>query len=292
VGNISFGGTEKTPLAWHLLSLLAQRGYKPALISRGYKGKWEHHGGILSDGNQLYGDWKDAGDEPYMIARNLHQAGVFIGKDRLASCMQAEKMGFDIAVLDDGFQHRRLQKDIDIVLFDPTEKVALRESFSALKRCHLLLVKKSEKTRISGKLKKSLQFLTCFEYTVTNQGIYTSTGNTSVAWENLKGKKILAVSGIAKPKRFISFLETQGLMPYTFLQFPDHHAYPVSSIKRIKHSFISHKSDIIITTEKDIFKISNKVELKDLPIYYLKISLEIDPDFYNHIFSKLPSKET
>ena len=137
-----------------------------------------------------------------------------------------------------------------------------------------------------------MQLLTCLEYTVTNQGIYTPTGDTPIAGESLKGKKILAVSGIAKPERFISLLETQGLRPHTLLNFPDHHAYPLSSIKKIKHSFMSHKTDIIITTEKDIFKINNKAELKNLPVYYLRIGLKIDPDFCDFILSKLPAKET
>lgn len=294
VGNISFGGTEKTPMAGHLLAWLDRHGFKPALISRGYKGKWEYAGGILSDGKQLYGDWRDAGDEPYMLARKLPLIGVFIGKDRLTSCRKAEKMGFNIAVLDDGFQHRRLNKDIDIVLLDPAEKTALRESFSALKRSHLLAVKMSASNRVPVKLKNLLSHLNNCEYTVISQGIFPPNGDSPVDEEDLKNKKILAVCGIAKPQRFFLSLASLGFHPHTTLPFTDHHVYPPSSIAKIKNAFISHSADMIITTEKDIFKINTKTELNDIPLYYLKIDLKIDPSFYDYLrkFLKLPAKET
>ena len=116
VGNISLGGTEKTPLAMELLSQLVALGRRPALISRGYKGRWEKRGGVLSDGRAILGTWQDGGDEPYLIARSFPTVGVYVGKERLTSCRRAAEAGFDIAVLDDGFQHRRLARDLDIVL--------------------------------------------------------------------------------------------------------------------------------------------------------------------------------
>lgn len=142
VGNITFGGTEKTPLVINLISHFIKKGFKTALISRGYKGKWEKRGGVLSDGKNLLSSWRNSGDEPFMVAQNIPQAGIFIGKNRHLSCQRAEQLGFELAVLDDGFQHRRLHRDLDIVLYDPVEKTALREPFSSLKRAQILLIKK------------------------------------------------------------------------------------------------------------------------------------------------------
>src|SRR4030042_1951907 len=103
VGNISLGGTEKTPLAMELLSGLLALGRRPALISRGYKGRWEKTGGVLSDGRSILGTWQDAGDEPCLIARSFPAVGVYVGKNRLTSCRRAAGAGVDIAGLDDGF---------------------------------------------------------------------------------------------------------------------------------------------------------------------------------------------
>ena len=127
VGNLSFGGTEKTPLAMELIAHLVRMGHRPAFVSRGYRGSWERTGGILSDGTALLGTWKEGGDEPFMVAKRFPKAGVFVGKDRLASCLKAREMGFTAIVLDDAFQHRRLARDLDIVLVNPAEARPLRE---------------------------------------------------------------------------------------------------------------------------------------------------------------------
>ena len=94
VGNISFGGSEKTPLAQEILRHLLDKGIKPALVTRGYRGRWERTGGVLSQGRGLLGDWREAGDEPFMVALNLPAAGVYVGRDRLASCRLAKADGF------------------------------------------------------------------------------------------------------------------------------------------------------------------------------------------------------
>jgi tetraacyldisaccharide 4'-kinase len=127
VGSIFLGGTEKTPLAMEILGWLLERGRRPALVSRGYRGQWEKEGGLVSNGAGLFASWEQSGDEPLMVARAIPRAGVFVGKDRLDSCRRAKDMGFEIAVLDDGFQHRRLGRDLDIVIFSPRERTALRD---------------------------------------------------------------------------------------------------------------------------------------------------------------------
>jgi len=87
VGNITFGGSGKTPLVMSILSFLIEKDYKPALLTRGYKGNWQKKGGLLSDGNNILGSWQDSGDEPLMIAKNIPKAGIFVGRNRLSSAL-------------------------------------------------------------------------------------------------------------------------------------------------------------------------------------------------------------
>ena len=219
VGNISFGGTGKTPLVINLLSYLIKQGFKPALISRGYRGKWEKEGGVLSDGKNILASWRSSGDEPFMVAQNTPQAGIFIGKNRLLSCQKAKEMGFELAVLDDGFQHRRLHRDLDIVLYDPAEKTAFREPFSSLKRAQILLIKKGIDPSQKKEKKKSFPEATVFEYSVKNEGVIRCGEKKREPAELFKGKRVLAFCGIARPERFLSFLQEQGIEPWFFFLF-------------------------------------------------------------------------
>ena len=143
VGNLALGGSEKTPLVLELLDFLRRNGRRPALVTRGYKGAWERSGGVLSDGRTIAGTWREAGDEPFLAALRFPDAGVYVGKNRAASCRLAFDAGFDIAVLDDGFQHLRLRRDLDIVLHDPAARTPLREGSAALSAADIVLMKKT-----------------------------------------------------------------------------------------------------------------------------------------------------
>ncbi len=287
VGNIVFGGSGKTPLVMNLLSFLIQKGLKPALISRGYKGKWEKTGGVLSDGKSLRGSWQDSGDEAYLAASNIPRSGVFVGKDRLASCRMAKDDGFEIAVLDDGFQHLRLQRDLDIVLYDPAEKTALRESLSSLKRAHIILIEKKTGTGAKARLKKRFPQSEIFEYTVQNMGFFKLGKDERESRDRLEKKRILAFCGIARPNRFFSLLQEEGIRPARLLKLPDHHPYPASSVKNIVKEFRRANAEALFTTEKDAVKVSDAKELTRLPVYYLKIDLGLEQAFYLNISSFL-----
>jgi len=290
VGNISFGGTEKTPLVMNLISFLIKHNYKTALVSRGYKGKWETGGGILSNKENILWNWENSGDEPFMIAQNIPQAGIFIGKNRFLSSTKASQMGFKIAVLDDGFQHRRLHRDLDIVLYDPSEKMILRERFSSLNRAHILLVKRDVPFHIKKRIKERLPQTTIFEYSVQNKGFFKLGKKTKEPIEKIKRKKFLAFCGIARPGRFLSLLKKTGITPIFFLKFPDHHPYPLSSLEKIFKTYNNISAEAIITTEKDAVKIHQYQDLKKIPVYYLKIDLKLNNEFYKKVLSLLQDK--
>lgn len=291
IGNISFGGSEKTPLTMNVISFLLDQGFKPALISRGYKGKWEKKGGVLSDGRGIMGSWEDSGDEAFMIAQNIPQLGIFIGKNRLISSEKAFRVGFDVGVLEDGFQHRFLHRDMDIVLCNPAEKIALREPFSSVKRADLLLIKRREESKKQEKIKKHIPETSIFEYTVKSQGIFRSgKREVSIPAEKVRREKVIAFCGIAHPERFSSLLQKEGISPEALLKFPDHHSYPQSSIQKIVNKFQKIHADALITTEKDAVKIANVIHLKMIPVYYLKIDLEVEKGFYETVLSLLKNK--
>ena len=284
VGNIALGGTEKTPLVMELLSWLFEKGRRPALVSRGYKGRWERKGGVLSDGKHKFGTWEEGGDEPFMVARRFSQAGVFVGKNRLSSCHKAAESGFDIAVLDDGFQHRRLHRDLDIVLYSPEEKIGLREPLRALERADILFIKKEasaseEKQKISPSFPKPI-----FTYCVISKGFFSLWSQEEVPNELLTKKKILAFCGIARPQRFFAQVRQVGLEVALSLSFPDHHFYPRSSPEKIIRACREVGAEAAVTTEKDSVKIAAYHSLfENIPVYYLKIGLQIEPGFYKKI---------
>lgn len=280
VGNIAFGGSEKTPLAMHLLSFFLQKGFRPALISRGYKGRWEKKGGLLSDGRTILGSWRDSGDEAFMVAQRIPQAGVFVGKDRFLSCRRAAEAGFELAVLDDGFQHLRLERNLDIVLYDPREKTALRELPSSLRRADVVLVKEVS----DGENKEEVAKLTAadiFPYSVLSQGFFMSNGSAPVAPGTFQDKKVLAFCGIARPERFLSLLEKEGIRPEVFLKYPDHYSYPSSSLRKISKKCRDCGAEAALTTEKDALKVTPGLD--GVPVYFLRIGLELDEKFDSRV---------
>jgi tetraacyldisaccharide 4'-kinase len=287
VGSIALGGTEKTPLVINLITYLIKHGFKPALISRGYKGRWEKSGGILSDGKNILAHWEDSGDEPFMVAQNIPQAGIFIGKNRLLSCQKAKSLGFGLAVLDDGFQHRRLHRDLDIVLYTPAEKTTFREPVSSLKRANILLMKKGVNPQRKRRMMERFPESTVFEYSVKNKGFFRLMEKQIQPGEKLKGKKVLAFCGIARPERFLSVLHEGGIKPSFFFKFPDHHPYPKSTIEYIIEKYKKVNAEAIITTEKDALKIIHNESLKKIPAYYLKIDLDVEDKFYAKISNLL-----
>ncbi len=285
VGNISFGGSEKTPLAQHILSLLSENGFKPALISRGYKGSWEKSGGIVADHQGIHANWRKAGDEPWLIARNVPGAGVLVGRDRHRSCLRAYQHGYEIAVLDDGFQHRRLKRNLDIVLFNPGGNPFLREPVSSLKRAQIILHKSELSAKEKNLLHDKFPRQNFFEYSVKARGIFSPEGDQPVSRNIFSGKKILAFCGIASPLRFFNLLQQEGLNIVSLIKFPDHHFYPISSLKKINSCFHKNKCQILLTTEKDMVKLRDRPEMKKLPLCYLKIELILEKAFTTTLLS-------
>jgi tetraacyldisaccharide 4'-kinase len=303
VGSLALGGMGKTPLVMEILSQMISKGLRPALVTRGYRGAWEQGGGMLSDGRHIYGDWRQAGDEACLVARRIPQAGVFVGKHRFLSCLQAKAEGFDLAVLDDGFQHRKLHRDLDIVIFDPAEKTALREPFSALKRAQLILLPESSGKRIQEKISKRSPAAKVVRYSVSPRAFHriSETGSPeALDLARFRGARALAFCGIARPERFFTMLEGLGLLLLDRMAFPDHHPYPPSSWRRIREKVEALRPETVVTTEKDAVKLLGRPDLSvgrpgpatALPLHVLRIGLALPSEFFRAVDSVLAPKES
>ncbi len=284
VGNLTMGGSEKTPFAVELLRLALESGRRPALITRGYKGRWEKSGGVLSDGRCVHAGWREAGDEPAMVARRLPRAGVFVGRHRYLSCVQSKVAGFDLAVLDDGFQHLKLARDLDIVLHDPDSPSALREGMSALDRADILLWKKGRSAEGLKSVRSRFPSLAVFEYEVKPASVRFLDSDEALPAGTLRGKRVLAVSAIARAGRFSASVRETGALPVSSLEFPDHHPYPERSLARISAAFASSGAEAVVTTEKDAVKLAGRIPADLAPRFYvLGVELALPPELVDRL---------
>ncbi len=256
VGNLTLGGTGKTPLTILLAEKLRQRGFRPVVLSRGYR-RTTRGTLIVSRGDGPLVAWQRAGDEPFLMARRLKGiAAVVVGESRYMAGMQAEReRPGDLFLLDDGFQHRQLHRSVDIVTIDPGEWLTgelllprgrWREPKSAITRAHAACVQGDASLDLPIP-----QFNVRFQL-------------DGVAVRDLHGKTVTAFAGIAKPERFFSALEKMGVRIDQKVPFPDHHAYTRKDLDELH-------SDVLITTEKDAVKLEGRGRFLTL-----RLSAEID----------------
>jgi tetraacyldisaccharide 4'-kinase len=269
VGNLTVGGTGKTPLVILLAERLRDEGFRPVVLSRGYK---RRSAGtiIVSTGNGPVVPWDESGDEPHLIAKRARGVSVVVGADRYAAGLLAEekKLG-DLFILDDGFQHRRLFRSVDLVTIDPLEWFAgerlfpygrWREPKEALERANAAIIQESPETA-----PPELPIPSFVIQTVVD-GIYK--GSEPVAVTTLKNHAISAFAGIAKPDRFFNSLESLGISPNWKIRFRDHHTYSERDVASLP-------GEIHITTEKDAVRLE---KLAPGLFLHLRISVNI-PEF-------------
>ncbi len=292
VGNLTLGGSEKTPLVMELISYIEGLGFKPALVSRGYRGAWEKSGGIVSDGKTVLGSWEQAGDEPVLVAHRFPKTGVFVGKNRYRSCQKARDLGFDVAILDDGFQHIRLGRDLDIVLHDDRSPSAVREGFPALRRADILLWKTGGRGARLDQIRRKCPDLAIFKYRMISKGFRGLGSGQEIPYAALKGREIFAFCGIARPGRFFALLEESGLTLKARTSFPDHFSYPLQALRRLDAAYRESGAKALVTTEKDAVKLDSRDgSFSQLPVYVLRIGLDLPEAFFDRVRDRLPRHE-
>ncbi len=296
VGNLTMGGTGKTPFVAYIASKLLAKGLKPAIISRGYGGAAENKVNVVSDGTKVYLDAKAAGDEPCFLAHSLKGVHVLTGIVRILPCRYAaEKTTCDILILDDGFQHMAVQRDLDLVLFSAASLAGnsrvfpggdLREPISALNRCNAFII-----TGITNELhERATKFkailLDRFPETPVFFSSYEAKQVQSLTDKNTHELSALpaplfAFCGIGQPKLFEKSLSDQGLELSGFMPLKDHQAFTPSLLKKINMKADNSGAKAIITTEKDLVKI-RKEDFK-LPVFSLQMEVKPDEEFNNYL---------
>jgi tetraacyldisaccharide 4'-kinase len=296
VGNITVGGTGKTPLVIALARGLMARGISVAILSRGYKGT-QASGPVVGDGKSIFLSPEESGDEPFLMAQMCKGVPVLVGKNRFVNGRIAlQRFGMKGLLLDDGYQHLRLHRDLDILLIDShigfgdhhlLPRGILREPLSHLCRAHLFILTKVDDLETSRPLEKKIHEIhpgaQVFHSHYQPMSLVDSKGEQEEL-NSLKGKKILALSGIANPDAFSSLLRKCEMEIASEAIFPDHHFYLPKDL-----SFIKEKSkgvDWIVTTEKDMLKLRT-LGIDHLPIRSLRIEMKIweEEAFFKKVIS-------
>jgi len=275
VGNLSMGGTGKTPVVAAIAQWLIGAGHRPSILSRGYGREDAVDGVVLIDGATTVAQ---AGDEPLMLSRQVPGATVCVSPDRYLGGVLAEKLGCTVHVLDDGFQHIELARDLDILVTTigeiPNGRVLprgrLREPQDAAARAHFLVVSDATAGAASAE--------------AWTLGISQSCGSIRKLGEpsgirdqgsGVRDRKVLAVAGIANPERFVTSLRDGGWNVVEVMAFGDHHRYSPKDLIAIESKMRSAGADAVFTTDKDAVRVESLTP--SFPIYRVPLIIEFDP---------------
>ncbi|MBN1557512.1 MAG: tetraacyldisaccharide 4'-kinase [Lentisphaerae bacterium] len=303
IGNLTVGGTGKTPVVEVFARELQQAGRKVAVLSRGYKKEepplarrlidlllfreWRRPPRVVSDGRTLLLDSAMSGDEPYMLASNLPDVAVLVDKNRIKSGRYAiKKLGCDTLVLDDGFQYMALKHRMEIVLVDWTNPFGnghvlprgiLREPVGNIARADFMFITKCEAGRTAAlrshlrALNPRAEIVECKHATRHLENVFTGV-RRNLGF--LRGLDVTVLSGIAAPESFECAIEERGARIVDRRRFADHHRYTQQELIDIINTSSARNAAAIITTEKDAVRFP-KLERRDIPIYFLRVEIEI-----------------
>ena len=292
IGNISLGGTGKTPFTIAIAKLLTHQGYKVGVSTRGHGRENEGSSFLMKDKNwfvkDFYKHWRVAGDETVLLKNNLDNVPVYVSKNKTKAAENLyEKEGCDVVLLDDGFQHRQLYRDIDIVLFDHSEKAnkifpygALRESIIGLKRADIII-----STNVVGN--KEGGFALKWDY---NDYLLVADNpkNKAEGFEVLNQySNILSLCAIGSPASFQKTLESLKINYQQSLIYPDHYPFKEKDVKKINSFVKDNKIDLILCTEKDLIKLKQYKEALGAPLAAITINYSLSSSLEKGILDKI-----
>lgn len=283
IGNIVAGGVGKTPFTIFLAKMLMDK-YRLAIISRGYKSKAESSSLVISKDSKFLAS--EVGDETLLMKNHLN-ACFFVGKNKLKSAKKAALMGFDIAIVDDGFQYRKLKKDLEIVIinaFDPfgrnsfLPKGYLRESPDNLKRADFIVINNADSkiSSLENEIKKYSRAPVIYSSLFPNKFLDLSKKEIKMN----KNEHIAAFSAIANPSIFFKTLKDMGFQIVNSLYLLDHEKISRKKLRVFIEESILKGAKFILTTEKDAMKLNPNMKI-DLQIIYLEIDLKITHNYHH-----------
>ena len=294
IGNITVGGTGKTPIVIHLAKRLLEAGIRPLVLSRGY-GSDGSGTRIVSDGAAVLLDAAEGGDEPVLIARSLPGVPVVVDPDRVRGGLAAvRRFNPGIVLLDDGYQHRRLARDLDIVLLDAVEPFGhysvlpsglLREPFRGLARAGLFIVTHAPASEPLGTLTSvvrrynpSAPIVRAWHVPegLMSVGPAANAPAPRIALDGLRCAPVYAFCGIANPQGFLATIREVGARLVGARAFADHHPYTPGEIAALARDAAEAGASFVLTTEKDAVRLT--APPGDLPLLALRIRMRIEPE--------------
>ena len=287
IGNLTFGGTGKTPFTLWLSEYLYSKNKKVMILTRGYKGRLENSSGLLYSGKKINPDATDYGDEALLFARRLKDATVVVGKKRSENLsFYFPKVEPDVVLLEDGHQHIKIKRKLNIVLFDALMplshyKVAplgyMREGFQALKDADLIVIGRADlalpskilslKQLLAHHLPNGIQIA---EVGFRPNGFYNSAYDMVYTLDQIRNRKVICVAGVANPQSFFKLLEDLGAEILVTESFPDHHFFKLDEINALL-AYAKNEDALLVTTEKDIVRIKKIVS--DETIVFLEVDI-------------------
>lgn len=287
IGNMTFGGTGKTPTVRAIATDLMARGVKPVILSRGHGGRSKGGAVVVSDGKKRLVSAEECGDEPAMLADLLPGVPLVIGKNRFESGKLA-LLSFnpDVLILDDGLQYYQLYRQVDVVLINAAEpfgygrvmpRGALREPISGLKRAGVVVITNSDRVSqaqlesIGNRIAKIAPGKLVVEASHRPVGLRTLAGE-SLGLEWLNGKPVATACSIGAPGLFSDSVARLGAEVVRTFDFPDHHLWQPEEIRSIAEESASAGAEVIVTTEKDAVKMPEA----ELPVPILAVDIKMD----------------
>jgi tetraacyldisaccharide 4'-kinase len=285
VGNLSMGGRGKTPIVAHIARLLLDAGERPAILSRGYGRRTVEDGVVVvSDGTHLLADVDRAGDEPLMLARALHGAGVFVCDQRaMAGALAERHFGATVHVLDDGFQHVSLARDVEIVVIAPEDLDdrpvpfgRLRQPVSALNAAHAVIVDDGT-TLTAAEPQRYAAVVAALPSHALRFSLRRTLGHVRSLdadrpWPPQDTGSVVALAGIARPERFTAALRAAGWQVAREVTFRDHHRYIAADLSRLSSEVTSAGAIGVLTTEKDAERL---LPWRPFPVPIAAVPLEV-----------------
>ena len=290
VGNLTLGGTGKTPVAIFVTETLLKAGHRVAVLSRGYRRRSRAPRVLVSDGHRVLAGPDESGDEPFLIAQRCPKAIVAVGADRYhLGCWVLEQYPIDCIVLDDGFQHRALARDVDLLLIDATDATGLRdlvpagrlrEPLASAERASAWLV-----TRVESKMEAQPILSLLREATVkardpvlirfSPHGFVEVQSGAPVALDEADGRRAVIFSGIGNAEAFRTLVQRQREITVAdAIVFPDHHVYTSADMGHVHERAERAGASLLVTTEKDAVKLRALPPLT-LPVWAVRLETDI-----------------
>ena len=291
IGNLHWGGSGKTPAVIAVALGLVGAGQRVAVLSRGYRRKGREPL-IVSLGEGPLASVEQAGDEPVMLAGQAPGVVVAVGADRRAAAALAldRAPDVDVFLLDDGFSHVRVRRDVEILTFPAADPFAggllppggrLREPLG--------MVRLADAAVLTG-LERGVEPPADFEATLRRHGfggrVFTSTLRSELLGGPLPDRPLL-VTGVARPDRVARTAAAAGLECVDHLRFADHHGYPPRSLRAIESACARHRCDAVVTTSKDVVKLRDRLPAAAPPLLELRVEAEIEPEFLPWLAGRL-----